>query len=233
MAFHRLRLSQKTCAAAAGAALLFGAWHPTPVRAAEDTNVFNSFLGFFGMQADKEKESIDYRARAPLVVPPKTDLPPPQASAAHRTPDWPIDPDVEARRKAQADSHRPAPQITPNTRVEMSKTELLEGRSDQPPAEDPKGNGCGAFGGASGCGGSAWQYVTEKLGIAKETADDKVVYTGKEPDRKYLTEPPPGYRAPTATTKLVADRPKPEDDAGDAQAYQRKEQTHKHSVDDQ
>src|SRR5438445_13693475 len=47
-----------------------------PARAEEDTNTFNSVLGFVGMQFDKEQDSIDYRARAPIVVPPRTDLPP-------------------------------------------------------------------------------------------------------------------------------------------------------------
>jgi hypothetical protein len=230
MAFDRLRLSQKTCAAAAGAALLIGAFSSGPAKAFEDTNTFNSFLGFFGMQADKEQDAIDYRARAPLVVPPKMDLPPPKAADAGHPQDWPTDPDVIARRRAQADSRRPAPQITPNTRAELSKEEMMKGRGETVVVDDDQGNGCTALGGSPICLGSTGEYVTQKLGGQKKP--DEVVLTGEEPPRKYLTEPPPGYRAPTSNAKDVADRPKSEPDAGDAQAYLRKEQAHRHSVDD-
>jgi len=212
-------------------AVVFAAVSALPVQAAEDTNTFNSFLGFFGMQADKDQDSIDYRARAPLVIPPKMELPPPQSASAGRPADWPTDPDVIARRKALADSHRPAPQITPNTRPEMTKDQLLAGRTDTV-VDDTPGDGCSALAGTSLCAGSPWQYVREKMGLAKKE-DEKTVLSGVEPPRKYLTEPPPGYRVPTANTKFVADKVKPEPDAGDAQAYSRKEQTHKRSVDDQ
>ncbi len=232
MVFDRLKLSQKTCVAAAGAVLL-GASYAAPAKAFEDTNTFNSVMGFFGMQADKEQDSIDYRARAPLVVPPKMDLPPPKAADAGRPQDWPTDPDVIARRKALADSHRPAPQITPNTRAELSKEEMMKGRSeDTTVTVDNRGDSCGAFGGASACSGSAWDYVTQKLGVGKKE-EETVVLSGKEEPRKYLTEPPPGYRVPTAKVKDTPDKPKFAPDDGDAQAYIRKEQAHKHSVDDE
>ena len=232
MVFDRLKLSRKICAATAGAVLL-NASYAAPAKAFEDTNTFNSVLGFFGMQSDKEKDSIDYRARAPLVVPPKMDLPPPQAANAGHPQDWPTDPDVVARRKALANSHRPAPQITPNTRAEISKEELMKGRSeDTAVTVDDKDDSCGALGGAAACSGSAWQYVTQKLGVGKKE-EETVVLSGKEEPRKYLTEPPPGYRVPTAKVKDAVDKPKSAADDGDAQAYIRKEQAHKHSVDDE
>jgi hypothetical protein len=47
-----------------------------------------------------ENRGIDYRERSPLVVPPKLDLPPPEAVKGEiKDPNWPKDPD-EARRKA-------------------------------------------------------------------------------------------------------------------------------------
>ena len=47
-----------------------------------------------------ENRGIDYRERSPLVVPPKLDLPPPEAAKSEvKDPNWPKDPD-EARRKA-------------------------------------------------------------------------------------------------------------------------------------
>jgi hypothetical protein len=161
------------------------------------------------------------------------ELPPPQAASAHRPADWPQDPDVIARRKALADSRRPAPQITPNTRAELSKEELMANRGESTVVEEkPDTNDCPAFAGTSMCLSSPWQYVSQKMGIAKKE-DDKVVLSGKEPERKYLTEPPPGYRIPTATTKVVNDRTKTAPDDGDAQAYTRREQRRVHSVDDE
>jgi hypothetical protein len=229
MVFGRFYL--KTAISAASAVLVFGSLSVMPIKAAEDTNTFNSFLGFFGMQFDKEPEdSIDYRARAPLVVPPKLDLPPPQSADARHPADWPTDPDVYARRKAQADSHRPAPQITPNTRPELSKDQLMANRGETVVDETPN-DGCSALGGSSLCAGSPWKYVTEKMGIGKKE-DEKIVLSGTEPPRKYLTEPPPGYRIPTANTRVVPDKVKAQPDSGDAQAYSRNEQTHKRSVDE-
>src|ERR1700736_546841 len=47
-----------------------------------------------------ENRGIDYRERSPLVVPPKIDLPPPEAVKSEiKAANWPKDPD-EQRRKA-------------------------------------------------------------------------------------------------------------------------------------
>ncbi len=54
---------------------------------------------------------------------------------------------------------------------------------------------------------------------------------GVEPDRRYLTEPPLGYRKGTAAVAATIDAPKDQPDAGDAQAYNRS-QRHKSSVDE-
>jgi hypothetical protein len=226
------RSQPKISLAAIGGVLMLGALSMAPVQAAEDTNMFNSVLGFVGLQFDKDDQTaIDYRARAPLVLPPKMDLPPPQTASTHRPADWPVDPDVVKRRKELAESLRPAPQITPNTRAELTKEQLMANRGESVVVDEKPDNGCSAFAGTSMCVSSPWQYVSQKMGLAKKE-DEKVVLSGQEPPRKYLTEPPPGYRVPTADTKLINDRVKAEPDAGDAQAYQRKEQRRIHSVDD-
>lgn len=120
---HRLGLA----AAAATFLSVAGFSGATPALAEEDSNMFNSVLGFVGMQ-DKQQDSIDYRARPPIVVPPRTDLPPPKEAV--RGPAWPKDPDIAAERRAALDSRTPAPQLTPNSRVEMSQLP-----SDGPPDE--------------------------------------------------------------------------------------------------
>ena len=217
-------LRQRLCLATAVAALLSvaGFSSATPAWAEEDTNMFNSVLGFVGMQFDKEPDSIDYRARAPIVVPPRTDLPPPKEAV--RGPAWPNDPDVAAERRAALDSRRPAPQLTPNSRVEMSQTELQQGRgplpSDGPPDE------CQAGSGTPICLYTPWKALKSVVtGFQPDT-----VQPGPEPPRKYLTEPPPGYRQATGVAKATIETPKDQPDAADPGAYIRSQRP-KTSVD--
>jgi hypothetical protein len=194
----------------------------TPARAAEDSNMFNSVLGFFGMQSDKEQDSIDYRARAPVVVPPRTDLPPPKE--VERGPAWPKDPDIAAERRAALDSHRPAPQVTPNSRVETSQTELQQGRGPLP-ADGPRDE-CEASAGTPLCLSTPWKMLKSVVtGFQSDT-----VQPGPEPPRRYLTEPPVGYRQATGVAKATIDSPKDKPDAADPGAYI-KSQPPKTSVD--
>jgi len=112
MVFDRVQPRWPAAAGLLVAAGLFlaGSMGASPAKAEEDTNMFNSMLGFFGMQFDKEQDSIDYRARAPIVVPPHMDLPQPKEAARGQA--WPTDPDIAERRRAALDSRRPAPQLT-------------------------------------------------------------------------------------------------------------------------
>jgi hypothetical protein len=199
----------------------------SPARAQapqEDTNPLNSVLGFIGMQFDKDKEDIDYRARAPLVVPPRLDLPQPK-QVAHNA-DWPKDRQIEERRHAAVAAQRPAPQITPNTRVELSPREVAGSpRSDLPSAGPP--DDCQPGAGTPICLYTPWK-ILQSLGGGGSRPD--TVETGVEPARTYLTEPPPGYRKPTATATATIEAPKDRPDAADAAAYARTQQ-HKISVD--
>jgi len=210
-------------AAAVAALLALAAFSgAAPALAQEDTNMFNSVLGFVGMQFDKEQDSIDYRARAPIVVPPRTDLPPPKEAV--RDPAWPKDPDVINERRAAMDSRRPAPQNTPNTRVEMSQTELQQGKgpmpSDGPPDE------CQAGAGTPICLYAPWKALKSMVtGFHSDTVEP-----GTEPERRYLTEPPPGYRKATGAAKATIEAPKDKPDAADPGAYIRSQRP-KTSVD--
>jgi len=196
--------------------------------AAEDTNTFNSVLGFIGLQFDKEAEGIDYRARAPLVLPPKMDLPKPVAKEGRRSAEWPTDPDVAERRRKAADSHQPAPQVTWNSRPELSQQELARGRSDAAPTEAPAPGGCQASAGTPTCLYTPWDTLKNAVGLG----GNDTIAAGPPPPRKYLTEPPADYRVPTKTTKLAKEAPKAEPDPADAGAYIR-DQRHKTSVDNQ
>ena len=61
-----------------------------------DTKFLRKLFKEFGLQ--REGPGVEFRERAPLVVPPNRDLPPPQtADAVTRNPAWPKDPDAEKR----------------------------------------------------------------------------------------------------------------------------------------
>jgi hypothetical protein len=234
MVFDFLRGSSRLRSGAAAPALCLGifaaaaVFGASPARAQapqEDTNPLNSVLGFIGMQFDKDKEDIDYRARAPLVVPPRLDLPPPK-QVAHNA-DWPKDPSVEERRHAAAAAQRPAPQITPNTRVEMSAAELQGARSELP--KDGPSSDCQAGAGTPVCLYSPWEILKSVTGL-ESSKTNKVEVGDSEPGRTYLTEPPSGYRKPTGTATATIDAPRDAPDAADPQAYIRSQQ-HKTSVD--
>jgi hypothetical protein len=198
----------------------------SPARAQspqEDTNPVNSMLGFFGMQFDKDKEEIDYRARAPLVIPPKLDLPRPK-QVAHN-PDWPKDPQVEERRHAAVAAQRPAPQPGVNARPELSAAELQQTRGESTNA-GPSSE-CQAGAGTPICLYTPWE-ILQKVTSGGKTIDTAEV--GVEPPRKYLTEPPAGYRRPTAAANATNEPVREAPDESDPKAYIRSQQ-HKTSVD--
>src|SRR5262245_33002059 len=58
-----------------------------------DSKIFKSVLHSFGLR--KDGDGIEYRERAPLVLPPNRDLPAPEANAAAKAKaaNWPDDPD--------------------------------------------------------------------------------------------------------------------------------------------
>jgi hypothetical protein len=191
---------------------------PGPARA--EDNWWNSMLGMVGMgPKNPADDAIDYSARPALVVPPKMDLPPPQAAVA-RPSDWPNDPDAAARHRAEADSRRPAPRTPPPAADDNSADDSDPSTQTAPaPAPDkskpavasaPTGDfskSMGLAGGGtsifSGPGGaidlsnfnlSNWN----PFGSADDTKAVRTLKVGIEPPREYLTQPPPGYRAPVS-----------------------------------
>lgn len=81
----------------------------TSAHAQEKTDykdIYNNILGNIGL--GKERDPIDYSPRAPIVVPPTNNLPPP-VDSVQRGAGFPDDPDVFARRKALVDPRQPVP----------------------------------------------------------------------------------------------------------------------------
>ncbi|WP_100963151.1 hypothetical protein [Bosea sp. FBZP-16] len=164
-------------------------------------------MGLFG----RDKADIEYKQRAPLVVPPSSTLPKPQEAGANRSAAWPDDPDV-ARRKAERDSSNILFSTTEayraNTRPLMSQEELRRGR---------------VAGRANGPEGIVPDHNTgnnqiEPIRIGREMAarqaqtDTSNLAYGTEPARRFLHEPPTGYRRPAATAALGPGQSGPRED---------------------
>jgi hypothetical protein len=80
----------------------------TTTARAEEGELVKSLLGAIGV-IPEDKEAIDYRERAPLVLPPRMELREPAApgSVQARNPQWPNDPDVIARKRRTAEDSLP------------------------------------------------------------------------------------------------------------------------------
>ena len=163
-----------------------------------DTKLIRQFLKDLGLRRDGE--GIEYRERAPLVVPPSRNLPPPQSEAAvTNNPAWPKDPDV-AQRKADAVKKKLPNKTAADSMIEegrpISRNELERGRvatgttsgGSQTPEEGARRLQPSELGSKGVFGGIFSTFGPDK----GETA----TFTG-EPVRDNLTAPPAGYRTPS------------------------------------
>ncbi|MFL6797601.1 MAG: hypothetical protein ACJ8F3_09350 [Xanthobacteraceae bacterium] len=164
-----------------------------------DTRIMRQFLKDLGLQRDEP--DVDFRERAPLVVPPTRTLPPPRSEGSvANNPAWPKDPDVAKRKVEAARSKavaKSAAEAMINEGRPLSPSELEKGRvatgsvsttRPQTPEE------------------SARPMTPEQLGTKKNIfsgmfstfveKDESAEFTG-EPKRDSLTAPPPGYQTPS------------------------------------
>jgi hypothetical protein len=162
-----------------------------------DTKIFRQFMKDLGIRRDGE--SIDYRERAPLVVPPSRDLPPPQRESSVTTnPAWPKDPDVTARKAEAAKKKEPKRTAAQTMEAEgrpLSRDELDKGKA-------APGTGSGA---PQSPDDSARAFRPSELGSKAFFKDvfssfsnegETGTFTG-EPVRESLTAPPEGYQTPS------------------------------------
>lgn len=194
----RRPLSART-ALLSGVALAF-AIAAGPASAQEDINLTGQILTGLGLVAAPPPD-IDYRERAPLVVPPTGDiLPPPRdASSITQNPAWPKDHDEVARRKAR----EAAP-------VQLDETDTAHRTISR--AELERGNRKITN---TGSGFENWRTNDDnrlslgELGFTGwSSKKEKVMVFEGEPEREDLIQPPPGYQtpAPGAAYGVVSDR---------------------------
>jgi hypothetical protein len=143
-----------------------------------------------------DNRGIDYRERSPLVVPPKLDLPPPEAAKGEiKDPNWPKDPD-EARRKAAIAARKKAkPDPMEASRI-LTPSELNAARTAAPARTDnepvqPGNSNTNPILSPSQLGFDG-KFSNLFGGNKAEVAPFK-----GEPTRDSLTQPPPGYQTPS------------------------------------
>jgi hypothetical protein len=212
--------SVRAIVAAAGF-LVLGVAFPTASRA--EDGLIGSFMSLLGL--DDDKPEIDYRERAPLVVPPKMDLRPPEESLADKTTNWPQDPDVQRRKQIEAQKRQPGGLTQEEKRRlngdRAALTEMQAGRgtggkvrglpAEQDTFDDSKNK-------------RADWLNPGTLAAESRAAELAAVKPGVEPERRYLTDPPTGYRKPSANAEYKAPKVGPkfkEEDSSPLSAYKK------------
>jgi hypothetical protein len=199
------RALSRTVACCLLGAALFAAG--TPARAADgeetvplDTRILRGLMEQLGLQRDGN--GINYEERAPLVIPPGRDLPPPERSGAAlaHNPAWPVDPDVtRAKQEAAAERKKSwnADETLRNEQRPLRPDEIA-------PGPKPRSRLIGDDGYRASPNGSGSPLIPSQLDtkpnfFSRVFGKDKPEissFTG-EPPRLSLTEPPPGYQTPS------------------------------------
>ncbi len=179
----------------------------SPARALDDgqENIFTSLLDLakmgIGFENDKDQPSIEYRERAPLVLPPKMELRQPMPPVANRNPQWPLDQDLARVKKAQAAAAKPRGndvEADPLPARDLQKYGRVA-RANEVPVN--KG-GCDDMDKICDVN-TFWGNLAKK----KEEDSTKNLVPGVEPTRAHLTEPPRGFRVPTKFVKPTFEPP--------------------------
>jgi hypothetical protein len=165
---------------------------------APDTKFFRHLLKGLGLKRDGEGSGIDYRERSPLVLPNGRNLPAPETeSVTAKNPAWPLD--VDVKRAKEAKSKRAKENISAagneTDRPELPSQLAGPGRGGAgAPTTPVPGGQAEATSLPSSPAALGTQGIFKQLWSPKE---EYATFTG-EPARGKLTEPPAGYRTPSA-----------------------------------
>ena len=177
---------------------------PAPARAADDnvpldTRILRNVMKGLGLQ-DPNEAGITYEERAPLVIPPDKDLPPPQKSGAAiaNNPAWPKDPDI-ARAKADAVRDR---NYGTTEQIEREQNPLRPGqlepkRQAKRTIQGPDNSRPTDYGYDHVMSPSELGYKGTLFGTLFAKDKPEVSKFTGEPARTSLTDPPPGYQVPS------------------------------------
>jgi hypothetical protein len=213
---HPKRLRRAAAAAAIALAMAL-AWGAGSAHAEDpddediplDSKLWRQFMKDLGLRRDGDA-MIEYRERAPLVVPPSRNLPPPrdEAEVAAKTTAWPKDPDV-VRRKQELAAEKA--KLKGNLSVEEQMRALRPDELDKPGAGNKKSaDSKSADSKAPGVSGdeASRPLMPSDLGTKTEkifgsiwstltpAKPEAAPFTG-EPPREAMTAPPSGYQTPS------------------------------------
>lgn len=184
--------------------------------AQEEGVLAKNILGSIGI-IPKERPRIDYRERAPLVLPSKTDLRAPAASSEveSRVANWPKDPDVAAARKEAAEDAKPSGQREVdrlNDGYRLSIDEIRAGRRTGGSRSET------AF---SDNRADKSRLSPDELKLPRE---EEAKLDRSKLERRYLSDPPQSLlnAAAGAPLKASAD-PEPEHNPESPAAFQRQQ----------
>ena len=207
---HRSSTARATLLAAASAAFAACLIAATPVRALDDgdQSIFDTVKGILGagigfnIGGGDDKPRIDYRERAPLVLPPSTAHPQPTAPVAQRNAAWPKDYDSERLRQARSGAPKPLSSDDDGNFGGMSARDIRNtGRLQQNPARNPAAENCRDGDLGELCNPTEFWRVMKTTSAPADTSRDLVA--GQEPPRARLTDPPKGFRAAKSSQKYT------------------------------
>lgn len=165
-------------------------------------SAFDAVMGMFGLADKKEEPFINYRERAPLVLPPRTDLRQPKPAAAVRAPNWPQDQEIVAARKRAVEARTRTPRDETGMEIVSARDLKSTGRisaADRMENASPAAGPCSMdIGSPNQCDPNTYW---KNLAVKKEGPEKGELIAGVEPERKYLTQPPKGYVKATNNVK--------------------------------
>lgn len=169
-----------------------------------------NLLGAIGL-IDKEQEPIEYRERPPLVLPPKMDLRQPvEPGVARQRTAWPDDPDVVRKRRKARDEAKPETLVSGRRQPDDPRLAPIDPTTGRVAAQR---------------GGPPPRYMRpdnhrddiltpDQLRAQTPRGDDtSALIVGQEPRRTALTQPPKGFRTPTAVVAPKSEPIKRRDEA--------------------
>jgi hypothetical protein len=179
------------------------AWAQDDEQEPLDTRLFRSFMKEMGFK--RGDEGIDYRERAPLVVPPTRNLPPPQTEGpAASNPAWPKDPDVARRKQASAaekaklysSAEEQARVLRPDELKPQGQPTAGASTSERSATGPTNSNEATRPLSPSELQGTATKHWWDFFSSVGPSRPESAPFKG-EPPRTTMTAPPPGYQTPS------------------------------------
>lgn len=175
-----------------------------PAQAQSSERLNGNLLTILGITSP-DAPVINYRDRPPLVVPPKSTLPPPQDGEARRGGiNWPNDPDSPRNRQARAAAEAEVWEEKirrGGAHIRLSPEDTQRIRARAQPGAVLSSDGNIMYGPMSAI------LESNRRSAAKEANELPI---GAEPPRRNLLEPPVGLRTATQRVRATADAPAPD-----------------------